>query len=282
MSLSSILASIMVFWGSVSETMIASANDLDIDLEIFDAGRDRLRMIRMARNVIERAERPDYAIVVNELQQGSKLAQMFEKAQIPYLFLLNRLSEEQLDQLRASRDLNHYLGSITPRNTDTGYETAKALIERARLSDRSSDRLRILALLGDTATPAATEREAGMRRAVSEYPDVDIVRVFSVDWLFQRAKSAVSPFLKSNSADIIWTASGPITFGAQEVVGEFGLEPGRDIFFAGVGWFPDALSAVQSEKMTMTYGGYFIAGAWSMIVLRDSHAGIELENGGKS
>ncbi|MEM9342186.1 MAG: ABC transporter substrate-binding protein [Pseudomonadota bacterium] len=268
------------FWGSVSDTMRAAAEDLRINLEIMDADRDRIRMLDQAQTAIGRETLPDYVVVVNELQQGPQLAQMFEDAGIPYLFLLNRLSDEQLDALQSNGGLDHYLGSISPRNFDTGYMTARALIEATR-AERPEGEIRVLALLGDTATPAAVEREAGMRQAVSEYPGVEIARAFSVDWLFDRAKSAVALFLARESTDIIWTASGPIAFGAMEAVREANLEPGRDIRFAGVGWFPNALDAVAEETMTMTYGGYFISGAWSMVMLRDIHEGVGMEDGGE-
>lgn len=260
--------------------MRAAAEDLAIDLEVLDANRDRIRMLDLAEAAINRDERPDYAVIVNELQQGPRLAQLFEDAGIPYLFLLNRLSDTQLARARDQGELSQYLGSITPRNFETGYMTARALVEATRASKPSAP-IRLLALLGDTATPAAVEREAGMRQAVSEFSGVQIARAFSVDWLFDRAKSAVELFLKQDTVDIIWTASGPIAFGAMEAVREAELIPGRDIKFAGVGWFPSALDAVASQTMTMTYGGYFISGAWSMVMLRDIHDGVDIEHNGE-
>jgi ABC-type sugar transport system substrate-binding protein len=159
--------------------------------------------------------------------------------------------------------------------------TAKALINAQRSKDDATKEVRMLALLGDTATPAAIEREAGMRKAAAEDTDVTILRAFSVDWLFDRAKLAVKQFLLRSDADVIWTASGPIAFGAMEAVKEAGKNPGEDVKFAGIGWFANALDAVSEQTMFMTYGGYFISGAWSMVMLRDIHANIELENHGE-
>lgn len=267
------------FWGSVTETMRASAEDLSIDLTVVDADRDRIKMIDLTEQAILSETPWDYAVIVNELQQGPQLAKMLDTAEIPYLFLLNRIDPDQMLILRREGHLTAYKGSITPRNFETGYMTAKALIEAV---DSAQDRnIRVLALLGDTATPAAVEREAGMRRAVAEAQNVDIIRAFSVDWLFDRAKSAVALFLQKDSADIIWTASGPIAFGAMEAIEEAGLTPGEDIRFAGVGWFPNALNAVEQGRMTMTYGGYFISGAWSMVILRDIADGVIIENKGE-
>lgn len=269
------------FWGNVSSTMKASAEDLSINLEIVSADRDRIQMLMLIREAVSREKLPDYAVIVNELQQGPQMAQILESAGIPYLFLLNRLTPEQMTDLKAGRTFNHYLGSIAPDNHETGYMTAKALINAQREKSDIAEEIQVLALLGDIATPAATEREAGMLQAIAEAPNARVLRAFSVDWLFDRAKQAVSQFLKRGNADIIWTASGPIAFGAMEAVTEAGLTPGKDVKFAGVGWFPNALDAVSAQTMVMTYGGYFISGAWAMVMIHDIQSGIELENEGE-
>lgn len=267
------------FWGSVTETMRAAAEDLDINLTVLDADRDRIKMLDLTTQALSGEKRWDYAVIVNELQQGPALADAFDAAEIPYLFLLNRLSPEQMVKMRGEGGLRHYIGSITPRNFVTGYQNARAMLNAAEPGPDGI--IRLLALLGDTATPAATEREAGMRQAVQEKKNATVLRAISVDWLFDRAKSVVALFLKQETPQIIWTASGPIAFGAMEAVTEAGLVPGEDIKFAGVGWFQNALNAVENGQMTITYGGYFISGAWSMIILRDHDSGVALETSGE-
>lgn len=269
------------FWGNVTSTMEAAAEDLSINLEVLSADRDRIKMLNHLKDVAGRSAPPDYAVIVNELQQGPIMAELLDTAAIPYFFLLNRLSEDQVDVLRQKGKFEHYIGSIAPDNFETGYETAKALINDVRKEKGDSSPVKVLALLGDTATPAAVEREAGMRSAIAEADNVNLLRAFSVDWLFERAKRAVSQFLLRSDTDIIWTASGPIAFGAIEAVQEAGLTAGDDVKFAGVGWFPNALDAVASKTMVMTYGGYFISGAWSMVALRDFDNSVQLENKGE-
>lgn len=269
------------FWGNVTSTMSAAAEDLSINLEVLSADRDRIKMLELIRDVARRDKLPDYAVIVNELQQGASIAKILDSVGVPYFFLLNKLSAGQVSKLQQRNAMDHYIGSIAPNNRETGYMTAKALINAHRGQKPEADKIRLLALLGDTATPAAVEREAGMRLAVSENPDVVIVRAFSVDWLFDRAKRSVEQFLMRSTTDIIWTASGPIAFGAIEAVREANLKPGEDVKFAGVGWFPSALDAVSEQTMVMTYGGYFISGAWSMVALRDFHDGISLESKGE-
>lgn len=162
--------------------MSASAEDLEINLEIVSANRDRIKMLTLLREVVSRPDLPDYVLLVNELLQGPAMTKFLESTGIPYLFLFNRLSRQQRHDLERDGLLNHYLGSIAPNNHETGYMTAKALIKAQRaIGDTTKEKMQMLALLGDTATPAAVEREAGMRQAVAEAADVELVRAFSVD-----------------------------------------------------------------------------------------------------
>ena len=86
-----------------------------------------------------------------------------------------------------------------------------------------------------------------------------------------RARTA--KMLSRTSVDTVWSANDQISFGAQQAAREAGLTPGQDTFFAGLNWSADGLQAVADNQMTLTHGGHFFAGAWSMVLLRDLHDG---------
>ena len=148
---------------------------------------------------------------------------------------------------------------------------AKSLIQAARAAgkDEDEDGVQIMALLGDLATPAAVERTAGMERAIEEAADVSLVRAMSVNWDAEEAANRTRKFLQKNRADAIWSANDPISFAAQSEAEAAGLQAGQDVFFAGLNWSRPALEAVHDGRMTMTHGGHFFAGAWSVVLLND-------------
>ncbi|MFK7942286.1 MAG: ABC transporter substrate-binding protein [Paracoccaceae bacterium] len=262
------------FWGEVSDTMLAAAQDLDINLEIIHTHRDRIKMVNAAVELASREDKPDYAIIVNELLQGPLLMAALEDAHIPTFELLNRLTDEQrADYLSSGRTMQQVVGSIVPDNEIAGYEMAWSLIKAARNAGKNVDGITMLALLGDAATPAALQREAGMRRALDEAGDVTLVRSFPVLWSQETAYKRTAKMLSRVSLDTIWSANDQISFGAQQAAREAGLIPGEDTFFAGLNWSADGLEAVANNQMTLTHGGHFFAGAWSMVLLRDIHDG---------
>ncbi|MGI6245307.1 MAG: ABC transporter substrate-binding protein [Pseudochelatococcus sp.] len=269
------------FWGEVAGTMRAAANDLDIDLEVIDTSRDRFAMAKAAQDIASRTGKPDVVVIVNELQQGPELLATLDKAGIKTFFLLNKLTDEQEAKAgKARQGVPNLIGSLIPDNEIAGYEMGRSLIVAARKAGKDKDGISILALIGDTATPAALQREAGLKRAVKEDPAAKIVRAIPVHWNRDTAKDRASAFLARETADAIWAANDPIAFGAMEAAREKGLKPGVDISFAGLNWSADALKAVKAGEMTLTHGGHFFGGAWSMVLLYDYMKGADFASGG--
>ena len=260
------------FWGMVSATMTAAAQDLSIDLEVIHTNRDRIAMLAAARDIAKRADKPDYVVLVNELEQGMAMQREMNQAGVKTFYLLNRLTAEQLAELGPETQ-STVAGSIIPDNEIAGYEMAKSLIDQARQGGAASDSVRILAILGDSVTPAALQREAGLRRALAEEPSAELVRAFPVLWNKDEARRRAAFALKVEKVDGIWAANDDLAIGAQEAARELGHRPGQDLLFAGLNWSADGLASVQSGEMTMTHGGHFFGGAWAMVMLRDMHEG---------
>ncbi|MBX2855657.1 MAG: ABC transporter substrate-binding protein [Rhodobacteraceae bacterium] len=260
------------FWGMVADTMTAAADDLSIDLEVINTDRDRIAMLAAARDIAKRADKPDYVVLVNELEQGMAMQREMNRAGIKTFYLLNRLSDDQLAEFGPSES-STVVGSITPDNEIAGYEMAKSLILEAKRRLTAIDSIRIMAILGDTVTPAALEREAGLRRALAEEPSARLVRAFPVLWNKDEARRRASFALKVEKVDGIWAANDDLAIGAQEAASAMGRRPGEDLLFAGLNWSSDGLAAVQSGAMTMTHGGHFFGGAWAMVMLRDMAEG---------
>lgn len=262
------------FWGMVSSTMEAAADDLDISLEIIHTERDRIRMLQASRDIADRQEKPDYVILVNELNQGVTMLDNMASADIPVFFLLNTLSQEQIEGFTKNGGApDAIVGSVTPDNEIAGYEMARSLIDAVRSTKGADAQVSLLAILGDTATPAALDREAGLRRAVAETDRAQIARAFPVLWSREEAEKRSRLALRVLDVDAVWAANDDIAFGAMDAARTNGYKPGDDLFFAGLNWSPAGLEGVRDGLMTMTHGGHFFGGAWAMVLLRDVHDG---------
>jgi len=258
------------FWGEVVKTMAAAAADLNVDLEILNADRRPYAMEELLSHRLEQGGLPDYFILVNEGQSAARLMQMMEGKPSRVLFLLNKLTPDQKTILeRRHIDLHSIVASIVPDDENAGYEMAQALFEDARRNGAHEGKIRLLALTGDTNTPAGVLRELGMLRAVANNDDVELIHAIPADWLETTAYERTRTVLMHTHVDVVWSANDEMAFGARRATDELGLKAGRDVFFAGIGWSRRGMDSVQSMEMSLTHGGEFFAGAWSIVMLRD-------------
>ena len=121
------------------------------------------------------------------------------------------------------------------------------------------DTVNILAILGDDVTPAALQREAGMRAAADRDPDVEIVRSFSVLWDSKAAYDRVHTALNLIEVDGIWAANDDIAIAAMRAVEDCG-SPCQDIEIVGLNWSEAGLDAVARGDLLSSHGGHFLAG----------------------
>lgn len=262
------------FWKSVGDIMQAAADALNFRLTIVSADRKWPMMVERGLDALKR-EKPDYVILVNENQQAPPLMEEAEKLGIPYLLLLNSLTDDQEIELGKPRaKLRHWLGSLTPDNELAGYEMARSLEAAGRrLGLGTNDELSMLTLAGDFKTPASIERLAGLDRALKEFTALRELRRMTVNWLEQEAYQRTSIFATQSRIDAIWAANDPVAIGAIKALREYGREPGKDYVIAGLNWSSEAVEMVRKGQMTLTHGGHFLAGAWGMIMLYDYERG---------
>ncbi|WP_269585755.1 ABC transporter substrate-binding protein [Roseibium sp. Sym1] len=260
------------FWGEVSKTMAAAAADLNADLEILNADRQPYAMEELLSQRLVQGDLPDYFILVNENQSAARLMQLLEGKPSKVLFLLNKLTPMQKNILeRRNIDLSSVIASIVPDNETAGYEMALSLFTEARKLRSGTEQIRLLALTGDSNTPAGLQRELGMTRAVADNPDVTLVHAIPVEWNEELAYQRTRNVLARTRIDIVWGANDDLAIGAGKAAREAGLTAGKDIFFAGLNWSKRGMDAVQGTEMTMSHGGHFFAGAWSIVMLRDHY-----------
>lgn len=246
------------FWGEVSAVMRSASRQLGISVEVLHSDRDRLVMLALAEEVAEREHRPDIAIVVNELEQGSAMLRALTSAGIPVYFLLNSLTEDQLTEIsKETGYVPSLIGSIAADNWTAGYEMVVELADDlAAAADRPAN---VLAILGDDVTPGALEREAGMRAAIEARASLNLVRTFSVLWdpeiAFERVKTALDLI----EIDAIWAANDEIGIAARRAVDACGRRC-DDVLIAGMNWSREGIEAVRRGEFTSSHGGHFLAG----------------------
>ncbi|MFB9885322.1 ABC transporter substrate-binding protein [Balneatrix alpica] len=258
------------FWKDVSDTMQAAAEQLGFALTIHSSNREWPTMLEHANRVIQANEPPDILILVNEHQQAAELVAAANQRGIKTFLLLNNLTAEQIQMVgEARQQLPHWLGSLTPDNRRAGYEMAHSLL--ANLPPHQSKHpLALLSLAGDYLTPASLQRLEGLDDAIGHHPDLVEQRRLTAQWSFEQAYNLTRLWLiDKQPLGAIWAANDDIALGAIKALEEADIQPGKQVKVCGLNWSRPALEAVQQGKMTLTHGGHFLAGGWSMVLLYD-------------
>ena len=272
------------FWDMVTATMQAAAYDLNIELKVYYAQRNRMRMQAIGRQLLAEKQLPDYLVIVNEEQSAEELVKMANKKQVPTLLLLNYFLGRQLERMGNPREKYPYwLGSITPDNFRAGFRMADRIIEQAK--QHFGVPVHFLAIAGDKVTPASILRTEGMLKRVQADPDVILDRLLYANWNAKDAEVMTERYLQwagRNNIQLraLWAANDPIAAGAMKALRQQALKPGEGVFLAGLNWSPEGLALVEEGEMVLTDGGHFLAGAWSMVLLRDYAEGFDFAQKG--
>ncbi|TCJ26094.1 sugar ABC transporter substrate-binding protein [Halomonas sp. GDM18] len=267
------------FWDMVTDTMQAAALDLNITLEVVYAERNPYLLKRLAIQALESPAAPDYLLLVNEEQAVSELLTIADGHDTHVVMLLNGLTRGQALTHGTPGTIHpSWIGSVIPDNHSAGKRMATHLIKVARESS-PTDQLHGLALIGDTQTPASIARNTGMVAGFSQDEAIQIDRILEARWNTRDAEHLTTQYLKwvsrsSGQNDLIWAANDAMAEGAILALESAGLTPGVDVLVAGLNWSPEGISMVKDQRMLMTDGGHFMAGAWAMVMARD-HADIE-------
>jgi len=271
------------FWLSISAVMKEAARQFNIDLEVIYAERDHIRMQQQAREVAKRPLLPDYLIVVNEKLAADEMVKAADLAGLKVLVMSNVFTGEQAIQMGSPREkYKNWIGSLVPDNRFAGYQIAKRIIDQAKKGSAAKDgRLRLLAINGDAATLAATQRLEGLKKAVSEHSNVELQQVFIGEWRQDKAREQTQIALtRYPQTDLIWAANDPMAMGAIEGAIEAKRRPGKDIFIGGLNWDAPALARVKDGSLVVSVGGHFMIGGCALVLVHDYHHGKDFADEG--
>jgi ABC-type sugar transport system substrate-binding protein len=266
------------FWVSAGQAMQAAARALQLPLEQHFAGRDPQRALALARELAQRqpGQRPDYVILVNEKGVLVPAAKLLGEAGIPSLAAFSGLLPQEREAWAPRRGLPLLLGTLEPRAEDAGYQTARSLIVeglRRRLQGPDG-RLHLLAIAGDRSTPVSIQRNLGMRRALAEFPQVQLDQVVFADWKRDEAGELMARQLaRGATPQLVWAGSDQMALGAMTEARRAGHHPGQDLLFSAINTSDEALQARHSGALTALSGGHFLLGALAVVMLYDHHHG---------
>ena len=269
------------FWVSYSTFMQAAARDLGMQLEVQYSQRSPERAIEQARTALQGQHRPDYLIFVNEQYIAPQILRLSQGSGVKLFMVNNGLTREQA-QLIGPDDAQYagWLGSMVTNDEEGGYLMLKELI-RQRGPIEPGHTLDLLAFSGVKNTPASRWREKGMKRALSEHPQVRLRQMVYGEWNQQRAyEQARQLFKRYPDTALVWSANDEMAFGAMRAAQEAGYTPGSDVLFSAVNSSISALESRISGRLSALVAGHFTLGGWAMVLLNDDSKGVDFKRFG--
>ncbi|ABC27126.1 ABC-type sugar transport system, periplasmic component [Hahella chejuensis KCTC 2396] len=264
------------FWSEVIRFARAAAEDLNIRLDIFSANHDRLLMRQQIKHILA-SDPPDFIMYKNFKGNAPELLALAEEAKVRSFVFNSGLNVEQERRYGHPRErFKQWIGQMLPNDENAGYALANMLFASASSREllRGGQVLPILAIGGTPTDNAAIEREMGLHRSLSERPEVELQQLVSARWDEELAyKQAVGLLKRYPRTRVIWAANDSIAVGSLRGAQSLGYKPGENLLIAGIDWSPSALEYIKEGKLAGSYGGHFMQGAWSLVLMYDYHLG---------
>lgn len=263
------------FWVDYAAYMQDAAGDLGMQLQVLYGERDSHQILKLAREVLQRKQKPDFLVFVNEQYVGPEILRLFADSPIKLFALHSTLTPEQQALAGGSREKYHnWIGSLVPNDEEAGYLMGRALLDLA-----PQDGGELVAFSGVKQTPSAALREVGLRRALAGYPQVRLRQMLYGEWKEQRAYEQARALLpRYPDVRLVWSANDEMTFGVMRAA----QEQGRELRYTALNTSQRVLSARIDGRVSVLAGGHFILGGCAMVMLHDYAAGLDFaERGGK-
>ena len=254
--------------------MAIAAKTFGMQLEVLYAERDHLLMLRQAESVAQRADPPNYVVMVNEKLTAPKMLQLFSGTPTKVLLIHNDLTAEQRREMGNEREkLHNWIGTAT---TDEGRGTYHLMEELYR--QLGAHEPVVIGITGDRGTPVSLERAQGVNDFMVKAGRGRQLQLAFGDWSTTDAESKANVLLaRYPQTNIIWAANHAMAAGALRAVKARGVP----VLVGSTAAAPYATPSMAEEGMAVSMGSHFFIGGWAMVLLYDYHHGRDFAaNGG--
>nr|WP_282437347.1 transporter substrate-binding domain-containing protein [Vibrio amylolyticus] len=251
-------------WQSQIQFAQSAAEDLDIDLLIYDANNQSQVMLQQVIDACNR--RVNGILFMNYEHIGEQVLSITERYQIPSVIYNTGFIE---DNLLPRSKYKHWIGSITPDDKYAGALLAEQLLRRAETNEVKE--VKLLVLNGNMNELSAQQRNQGLHQFIKHHSNVSVVAEGStgINWSREEAKRLfIQHYQQFPEINTVWAASDTLALGAMDAMAELAL-PRQDMIVGGIDWLPEALRMVSKQMPYVSVGGHFSEAAWGLILLND-------------
>lgn len=268
------------YWPEVHSILRAAASNLGIDLEIheFDLS-DRFEKVSAGVRRLSTEPLPDAAVFSVEFGEAVRLMDAAEQSGIPF-YLNGPLFPEELDQLGElpGQAYQNWVGYFLEDEELKGYLLAQQLIAAAR-GDRNPEQAGTIYVAGINGTRSwygSILREAGLRKAVDEHRDVELLQMVYTRWTPKEGRRMASSLLRRYpDVSVLWAASDQLAIGAAEAISSDVMMGGRPVHTGGLDLSGAGIESVLQGDLVATVASSSLLWAQVIIDLYDHLQGVD-------
>ncbi len=272
-----------VFWMDVTTFMKAAAEDLDIDLSVIYAGKNRLQNKNRIEKVLQEDHPPDYLIYI--FYTGNYAVDLLNKCEergVKSMIINTDVPKQVASIVGEPRDMfPSWIGHIVPDDISAGYNLLHRLVTevRNRRGGTEGEPIEVAGITGSHDSTAAVYRNKGFADYVAKNQDIVLRQNIFAYWDENRAYTVAKGLLRRYpNLDIIWAANDGMAMGALRAIEESRKAAGLDVFVGGMDWTKEAMDKIMDRRLTTSFGGHFMDGGWALVLLRDYHSGIDFKD----
>jgi simple sugar transport system substrate-binding protein len=222
-----------------TEAVQAEAEARGINLLFSDAQQSQENQIAAMRAWLAQGD-VDAIVLAPVIESGwDEVLQEAQDAGVPVVIVDRNVdSDPSLFVTRVSSDFVH-----------------EGRLAAAWLVQATSGNCNIVELQGTVGSAAATDRQTGFNEVLALFPNMQIIRSETGNFVRTEGKQVMESFLSSEDpANIcaVWAHNDDMAIGAIEAIKEAGLVPGTDILVVSVDAIPDIFDSLDAGETNAT------------------------------
>lgn len=266
------------FWNNLVAVTQAACNDLQVNLEVYYSDDNPDKLASNLQTVTSRIDKPDAVLLPAMAGNGNRFLKITDQNGVATMVFNIGVNTDMTGQPR--QNFKHWIGQITPNDVDAGYKLARKLIKAAGKAYPSQP-IKIYALTGRKKDAPTIDRVSGLKQAVNEFPQAQLVQLDYSNWTAEEAIELSRAALNNNpDIKVFWSASDLMALSMSQMLQRSEHTINEDVFVGGIDWTLEAINAVANGDLTTTVGGHLIEGGWACVLLYDYWNGKDFANTG--
>ncbi|WOI53933.1 substrate-binding domain-containing protein [Parvularcula sp. LCG005] len=195
---------------------------------------------------------PKAAVVVTQMTYAAQLVRYLDSEGVFTGFAITPLSDVNYALTgNPKQKYPYYVVHVVPDDERAGYDLANILLDEARRRDIEPP-IRIVGISGEGINPVSIARSKGLRRAVEEASDAELIQIAYANWSpIVAAQKARMMSIRYGKVDVLWAANDTMALAAMDMI-----DRREGVVVGGYDWTDPARKLMEEGYYAASLGGH--------------------------